>query len=95
MIATIDGFDPAPRKAKDGMYVSRSGDRLWIEKGVLFLPTDLIHPILLLFGGRIMRRVKDGQGKSRYFLRARDILAEAPHLAKGVNALAAKFGCEL
>jgi hypothetical protein len=95
MRLTEHGYGATARKLEDGLYRFKGGEQMWIEGGVLFLPVEVLHPIVVLTCGRMLRRVYDNRGRARFFMRASDVMAEAPSLTADVQAVAVKYGCEL
>ena len=95
MILKDDGYDARPRKLADGLYRFRSGEHVWIEGGVLFLPVAALD-LMAAQGYRYwIRNVEDECGRARLFIRASDVMKVSPELAVGIQAVAAKYQCEV
>ncbi len=91
----VNEYDASSRKLADGLYCFKGGELMWIQGGVLYLPVEVLHPLVLLTSGRMLRRVNDGRGVAHFFIRAADVMAEAPGLAADVKAVAAKYQCKV
>ena len=80
-----------------GERLIRVGSRLhvWIKDGVLYLPGEVLHPLILLTCGRRLHIITTAQGRKLTFIRAADVVAEAPQMAGDVQKVAARFGCSL
>ncbi len=89
------GCGATGRKLEDGLYRFKGGERMWIKGGVLFLPVEVLHPLVVLTCGRMLHGVYDNRGRARLFMRASDVMAEAPSLVADVQAVAAKYQCQL
>jgi hypothetical protein len=68
---------------------------VWIEKGVLHLPAEVLHPLVMLTCGRPIHIVTTARGRRLTFMRAADVIAESPKLTELVMAVAARFECSL
>jgi hypothetical protein len=95
MMLTNEGYDARSRKLADGMYLFESGQHIWIEAGVLFLPRAVVDVATLLTSRVWLRGVDDERGAHRLFVRASDVIEVAPHLAETVRAIAAKYQCQV
>jgi len=86
---------PLVGQRPDGLY--RVGDSAWmfIADGVLFLPVEVLHPVVLLTCGRPIRVVGDMQGNLRHFIRAQHVMEDQPDIAAEVAAIAAQYGCQV
>ena len=78
----------------DGVYRAPNGTWFFIHGGVLFLPTDRIHPVRLLTWPKPWQVVVMGD-TTMIFLRAGDVIEEWPQLAERVKRIAANCGCSL
>lgn len=68
---------------------------VWIEGGVLHLPAEVLHPLVVLTCGKPLHIVTTARGRKLTFIRAADVIAESPHMAGDVRKVAARFGCSL
>jgi hypothetical protein len=86
-----------------GPGVGGCGDRLlrvgknyiWIKGGVLHVQGAVLHPLILLTCGKPLHILTTPRGRRLMFIRAADVVAEAPHLADLVRRVAARFECSL
>jgi hypothetical protein len=78
----------------DGVYHTPCGSHLFIKGGVLHLPSKRVDVIRLLTWPKPWQVVVMG-GETLIFLRARDVLAEWPHMTDQVNRIAALCGASL
>ena len=78
----------------DGVYHTPCGSHLFIKEGVLYLPSNRVDVVRLLTWPGPWQVVVMG-GATLIFLRARDVIAEWPHMTDQVERIAAGCGCRL
>ena len=86
---------PAGTKHPDGLYSTVEGERLYIDGGALFLPTELLGRNVAY--GPVTRfvMVKTEACERLMFVRAKEFLRAAPEFAETVQELARIYGCGL
>jgi hypothetical protein len=80
------------QKFSDGLW--KSGRQyVWIKGQRLYLqPMRILHPLIVLTCGKPFTIVTGKRGRRMTFMRAADIIEEAPKLKPGIEAIAARFG---
>ena len=68
---------------------------VWIKAGILHLPVNLPHPILVLTSGKMLQMVTMETGRQLMFMRAADMVDVAPEMLECVKLVAKRFECSL
>jgi hypothetical protein len=80
-------------KLVDGLYEFDGGGRIWVEDGRLFLPMEVLHPLVILACRVPVLRVEYPPSQQEWFVRACDVVrvAPEPELVAGTKVVAKKF----
>ncbi len=80
----------------DGERLLRVGElHVWIKGGVLYLPVEVLHPLVALTCGKPLYVVEGSCGRKFAFMRGADVVAVAPNLGEDAQKVATRFGCSL
>lgn len=74
----------------DGIYKFGKGRGtvwLYVQDGIMYLPTALMHPLIWMSAGKPITIVE-----KRSFMRAKDIIEEMPSLGNDIKNLASRHG---
>jgi hypothetical protein len=91
-------FSPPEHPLQDGLHTFKSGKKrpqLYVTGGVMWMPVEMLHPIMVFTSGKPLMIVNDKHGVDHAFMRASDMIELLPKRKSTIAAIATKHGISL